>query len=68
VKYTVVKCMNCKTILYKEDFNKERITKSCECGEITVSTQIIENSIYPWYVTVSHTGARPDIYETNERG
>jgi len=67
MKYTAVKCVDCESILYQQDFQEEQVVATCWCGNVKMGTVVIEDSIYPWYVTVQYSADRPEIYETETR-
>ena len=66
-KYLAIKCKDCETILYKQDFVEERCFATCSCGKIQMGTLDASGRTYKWYVTLSYDDRRPDIYETDEK-
>ena len=66
-KYLAIKCKDCETILYKQDFMEERCFATCHCGKIKMGTMVIDDSVYDWYVTLQYDDERPEIYETDTK-
>ena len=64
--YLLIECLECGTVFRKQDIEESKETVLCECKNITIGPKEVENSIYPFYVGVTYSKARPRIYELKE--
>ena len=56
-----VKCVDCMHVFYCDSFTKKSRKRKCKCGNVTMGIKKIEDSVYPFYITVEYESNRPEF-------
>ena len=56
-----VKCVECNHVFYCDTFTKKSRKRRCKCGNITMGIMKLEDSAYPFYITVTPRDTRPEF-------
>ena len=56
-----VKCVECDHVFYCDTFTKKSRKRKCKCRNVSVGIMKVEDSKYPFYITVSYDRDRPEF-------
>tara|TARA_Y100001963_G_C6561900_1_gene344731 strand:+ start:208 stop:426 length:219 start_codon:yes stop_codon:yes gene_type:complete len=55
------KCTKCSHTFYCDTFTVKSRKRKCKCGNVQMGIVKIEDSKYPFYITVSYEDTRPEF-------